>query len=701
MAPRPTPARLAVIVGSVFGLGAAVDLLLGRPTEVLLPTLWSLGLGLGVGGAVGGALGLGLRLLQRAPRAVVWLVWLGAGAAAGWWLAAELGAWARLQGPYRALALAALGGSLLVAAAVSSVALALQPSRRHAAGWLASLSGRSSVVAVALCMAAAIVALFVDRLVQPSEYRPAHVVLRWVSIVAVGVAVHLTVGAPQLARRLRRGLGAALGVVVAVPFVSVREHHYVALDAMLSAPLSHLALQSARRLGDFDGDGHSLLLGGGDCAPFDGAVHPSAREIAGNGLDDNCRRGDAAAPPPAEALVAAPQEPSPVSVVLVTVDALCVRRLSLHGAKRRTTPRLDAWARDALVFERAYTAGGWTSLSLSALFRGRYARRLQFTRVVETDRDRLLREPIESQLSPGEGLKRVFGLPLGDPRQPLWWWLQRRGMYAVAVVDDGRSAFLSSAVGAFAGFDRYVEMDHRPPEQRNDAGVTAAALAELEAMPLDQEFFLWVHYYGPHKPSTRHPGVELYGESAADRYDHEVRFADEQLGPLLDAVEAEALQRALVIIVASDHGESFAAGSRGHGWNLQEDAIRVPLLLKLPGLRGRRVEQLATLIDIMPTILAVTETPAPAGLDGHDLRAVARGAFPERVLLSDVWHATGHGEPKRDMAAVFDGQHKLVIDFLTGARRLTTQQDEGGNLLGRVKATHLEAALDQYLETAY
>ncbi|MBW2526698.1 MAG: sulfatase-like hydrolase/transferase, partial [Deltaproteobacteria bacterium] len=550
-----------------------------------------------------------------------------------------------------------------------------------------------------LLAAVAAATLWVDRNVEPSEYRPAHLVLRWMSLGAFCVVAHLAVPPRRLGRSARRAMVAAAIAAAALPVACLRSHHHLTLAAMLARPLPALVLTTARVPTDFDRDGHGIWLGGADCAPFDRAVHPGAKERPANGVDDNCRLGDA---PAVEEPPWRPINPCcavPTSVVLITIDAVCARRTSLYGARRRTTPRLDRWAERALVFERAYTTGGWTSLALASLFYGRYPRRLRYTPILETTRGRLLPLAGGAELRADERPLRQFELVLDEPRPPLWRWLAELGYVSVAVVDDGESAFLSSSIGAFAGFDRYLELDDQPPPKRDDAGVTDAALAELALLAAGPPFLLWVHYYGPHKPSTRHPDVEWYGDGIEERYDHELRYADEQVGRLLAAVSEGQRQRPIAVIVASDHGESFGRRRRGHGWNLEEDAIRIPMMLQLPDGEGRRVEQLASLVDLVPTVLALAEVPRPRWLDGRPLMLTAEGRAPSRVLLSETWSFTAYGERKRDMVAAFDGHHKLVVDFITGARRLTTQDDRGGNLLGQVDASHLADELDRFMET--
>src|SRR6185503_20838128 len=91
-----------------------------------------------------------------------------------------------------------------------------------------------------------------------------------------------------------------------------------------------------------------------------------------------------------------PKSPSPMDVVLITIDSLRRDRVGVYSPAcsalgAATTPALDAFAARALVFDRAYTNGGWTSISISSLMRGVLPRRIQWTRMFETNKYRFVR----------------------------------------------------------------------------------------------------------------------------------------------------------------------------------------------------------------------------------------------------------------------------------------------------------------------
>jgi arylsulfatase A-like enzyme len=167
---------------------------------------------------------------------------------------------------------------------------------------------------------------------------------------------------------------------------------------------------------------------------------------------------------------------------------------------------------------------------------------------------------------------------------------------------------------------------------------------------------LWAHLYDPHRP---YDAPEPFGTSYAHNpYVGEIAYADAQIGRLLGVLERRGwLDRTLVIVVA-DHGESLGAhGERDHGIFIYEDVLRVPLIVRAPGLRPGRVGEVVRVTDVMPTVLDVVGVPAPPAdgvsladlmhgrRSGLDLEAYAESLYPERFGWSAL-RSIRHGRLK-------------------------------------------------------
>jgi choline-sulfatase len=121
-----------------------------------------------------------------------------------------------------------------------------------------------------------------------------------------------------------------------------------------------------------------------------------------------------------------------------------------------------------------------------------------------------------------------------------------------------------------------------------------------------------------------------------------VTLTDEHIGRLLRVVDQSHLHDNTVVIYLSDHGEM--AGEHGI-WQKQcfyEGSVRVPLMVKGPGLvKGQRIRETVSLVDILPTLLDLAHTPIPGGLRGESLTDFLTGqGGPDRTAYSE-YHAQG------------------------------------------------------------
>jgi arylsulfatase A-like enzyme len=161
-------------------------------------------------------------------------------------------------------------------------------------------------------------------------------------------------------------------------------------------------------------------------------------------------------------------------------------------------------------------------------------------------------------------------------------------------------------------------------------------------------FLLWAHFYDAHRPyDPPEPYATTYGHNL---YVGEIAYADAQIGRLIEALEKRGRLDRTIIIVAGDHGESLGErGERDHGIFIYENVIRVPLIIRAPGLSPRRVADVVRLTDIMPTVLDLLNLRPSRGLDGisltrlmHgleqdlDLEAYAESLYPERMGWSGL-----------------------------------------------------------------
>ena len=144
--------------------------------------------------------------------------------------------------------------------------------------------------------------------------------------------------------------------------------------------------------------------------------------------------------------------------------------------------------------------------------------------------------------------------------------------------------------GLRRGFDVYDDIDVGPGAQllRRPANEVIDGALDWVNAGRDRPFFLWVHLYDAHAPHALPP--EFDGASTADRYAAAIAFMDSQIARLLQALDERQELARTAIIVTADHGESLDDhGERGHGIFVYESALRVPLIVRWPGIEPRRV----------------------------------------------------------------------------------------------------------------
>lgn len=475
-------------------------------------------------------------------------------------------------------------------------------------------------------------------------------------LVPVAHLVLLVLGAYAGATLLRRHLAFGLiGLLPLVGFVAAyRMPDDVGLDWERSRGLVGRILPTARRLTDGDGDGFARAFAGGDCDDTNPAIHPGARDVPGNGLDEDCSGRDAEAveletkpaEPQAAPAVRLPERPN---VVLLTIDTLRWD-LGFMGNERPLSKRLDELAARSTVFERAYALASYTSKSLGPALIGKYPS--------ETRRDwsHFDRFPAEEKFVQER--------------------LQAAGIRTISV--QGYWYFFHKGYGYERGFDVLdttaapklilIEGDRRV----NSHLVSDAAIRQLgEAVENGSQFYLWAHYVDPHAEYVPHEEFD-FGKDERARYDGEVAFVDQQVGRVLDAIAQSPAADRTIVIVTSDHGEAFGEhGLIRHGFEVWEELVRVPLLVYVPGAEPRRVKARRSILDVVPTILDAFGVSPPRVQDaaaddpnfvrGESLLAdvlAPPGTEPaERLVLVDMPEAPNN----KERLAFYDGPYKLIV----------------------------------------
>lgn len=412
----------------------------------------------------------------------------------------------------------------------------------------------------------------------------------------------------------------------------------VTFESNSAAAQQSLAL--LRWADDADGDGFAANYGGGDCNDNNPKINPHAKEIAGNGLDDNCMGGDST---PVDAVVKTQEEPPVIedesqrmSVVLIIADTLRADRVLYGPQDRDTAPNLARWSRKSARFLRAYAQAPHTPRSLPSMFAGRYPSRMRWVNSFEN-------YPVPHQT------ERFVTQDLSDAG------------YATASVTS--HWYFSRVPSVLRGFDRNRILVETYRQQTDAMETTDVGLKELERLnDLDKPFFLLVHYIDPHEPYRVRGKNPVFGERRlVDRYDGEVHYFDRQVNRLLTRVEEMQSSRRVAVIVTSDHGEAFREhGLLYHGRTLYNEEIHVPLLIRAPGFKASTIPYPVGLVDLAATIRRFANLEVDSS-DGEALQGMMLRPESRRfsALFSELLPYPRYNQHR--LAAISkDGRWKLI-----------------------------------------
>jgi len=405
------------------------------------------------------------------------------------------------------------------------------------------------------------------------------------------------------------------------------------------------------RMLDDDGDGFMHQFAGGDCAPDDPERSPVAIDVPGNGVDEDCdgkdvtfallKKGRWDYPVPSSF----PKRPLPV--FLITSDALSANHMPYLGYERNVAPNVAALAKRCVAFEKAFSQGPSTRLSLASAFTGMY----------------------DSQVERGEGRKVPY--PFLSENTTLAEAFQAKGYDTVAVMPN--AYFYKRWKGILQGFETVDKSAAKTRKKKgkpvhNAHKMTKAALKHLAARRT-KPLFMWVHYYDNHPPFGQPKGVRKFGRTRRDKYDAEVLFFDRHVQPLLKEIERKYGKKGYLLVFSSDHGSSFDKNhpKRSHGYDLHTSVLHIPLFFCSPALAPRWVRRTpVTLLDVFPTLVNLLGLKNDVELEGtslvpllfEDLEWEDRVIFHQFYLIEKV----RKGLDPLFAAAVRTGQHNFIWD---------------------------------------
>ena len=409
------------------------------------------------------------------------------------------------------------------------------------------------------------------------------------------------------------------------------------------------------------------------------------------------------------------------NVLFVVFDTLRADHVSAYGYSRETSPTIDRLAREGVLFENAIAPAPWSLPSHVSLLTGRYQFEHGIGDVPAMSVIGLRQAAMNGSLTLAQVLEE-HGYRTGAFSANRTYFSANLGFskgfshfddYYDSVADClvrtlyGREfarVYLTrtdhSAVRRFIrllGWESLLDKDDEGAAPGGTQGVRKRApevnrevLHWIDSSPHDRPFFAMLNYFDVHHRyggpiSFREPWAEKHDladgqrpttdeltngdQQLIDSYDNGIKYDDDALGALLQALQARGLLTNTLVVVTSDHGESLGEHHIAyHGEALYREQIWVPLVFWFPKRvpPAVRVSNIVTNASVPATVLSVLKLPTVVDF--------------KRPALDDLWTHSGH--PDENTGAISE----VAQIYPTAAEDLISEKYVPTSMQGAMKS---------------
>lgn len=351
------------------------------------------------------------------------------------------------------------------------------------------------------------------------------------------------------------------------------------------------------------------------------------------------------------------------NIIIIAVDTLRADHLGCYGYPRNTSPNIDKFAKDSVIFTNSYAPSPLTTPSFASML---------------------------SSLPPYKHGAKRNGMSIFEHIVILPEYLKEYGYYSGAFIST--NVLRKKLCGLDKGFNTYSEILNKRKWMKifsveGDASAVNEAVSKWLYRNSKRKLFLWVHYIEPHLPYVYHKEFD-YGYKKAipsfypkgssykkiRKYDTEVGYNDYYIGDLIEKIRELDLYNDSLIIFLADHGESFGEHNEyGHGRKLFNSCLHIPLIVKLPGNKNAssEVDRNVSILDVAPTIFSMMDYTVPDVMEGKDLfqsdnnkRVLFFEAYKGKVITQEEKtfqlkvKPIRYGILKNDLKLIFDKKYE-------------------------------------------
>jgi arylsulfatase A-like enzyme len=397
-------------------------------------------------------------------------------------------------------------------------------------------------------------------------------------------------------------------------------------------------------------------------------------------------------------------EPERANIVLVVADALRQRSMSLYGYNRKTTPFLDRFAVQSQVYTEMHVNSTSTRTSLTTVLSGKHP------------------------MSHGRLTKFQ---PAYESPENLVAVLRDNGYTTAAVTSNSDATFYMLGLDRFLSYGEYPNFRRLSLSFLRENGVYPTSsgmrmydelawvfpflaypakalgygsasdtvdIATRVLINLPEPFFLFVHFHDPHDPYEAPPpyrgkyatvarrniaakipagfyghyerSLQPFVDAYRDHYDETIEYFDSAMEKLVQALDRKPMSKKNMLLLTSDHGESFERGFLNHGEHLYESSIHVPLVIRLPNRGREEISHPTQSTDIAPTVLEAVGIPVPKWMDGVALGTAKRLQAKDKIVVNFKDPANGKIYVLPTQLAIRRGDYKMILSCDDGATEL-------------------------------
>ncbi len=411
--------------------------------------------------------------------------------------------------------------------------------------------------------------------------------------------------------------------------------------------------------------------------------------------------------------------------LILVLDTLSARHMSLYGYPRQTTPSIARLAESAMVYHNHHAAGSFTTPGTASLLTGTYPWSHRALQPSSMAREDFTSRSLFNLISPeyfslaythnplamyllhqfhrGIGELMPFGaLTLKEMTAAgSWLWndfpMADTAENVITGIGQPPSSLFLSAMEPLGQRQPALRAEYRDlfpkglpgGESRsftleactdwlshNLATLPSPHLAYFHLLPPHEPYLPRKEFIGtfpadlnlpakPPHPASEHATDEALGNLRRE-YDEFIAYSDAEFGRLYDNLLRSGQLDNTWLILTSDHGQLFERGIHGHLTPaMYQPLLHIPLVIRPPGGRQRLdIHDLTSNVDLLPTLLTLLNEPLPAWLEGQVLPGFTGIPDPERVVYAlDAKESSVHGPLRSGTAVMRQGSYKLIHTF--------------------------------------